>query len=341
MQNKLNQIEQNINNPQLWNNQEAAIDLMKQKAELQIYLNGYDHIMKKKADIDYMLELQDPFFQHELDLEMNNLLEISKEIYIMCAFSKPCDKNNAYIQIQAGAGGTESEDWAAMLLRMYVKFCEKEGYKTEIIDLCSGEQPGLINSATVFVQADKALFPYGWLKHEHGIHRLVRISPFDANQRRHTSFSSVWISPELNTDIQIDLKETDLEIRECRASGAGGQHVNKTNSAIQILHKPTGIITQSQQERSQHQNKEIALKLLKSKLYMFEMNKLEQENQKHIMNKTDVSWGHQIRSYVLHPDKRIKDTRTGYESFNTQKILDGDIKEFLLEAVEYDISKQI
>lgn len=338
MEQKLDTLEKETSSPNLWDDQTKAIETLKEKSELLFYITGYKNILKEKEDLDFMLS--DPSFENEIETTLNQLYEHSKEYYIMCAFSQPCDKLDCFIQIQAGAGGTESEDWAAMLMRMYVKFCENEGYKVEIIDLSAGEQPGLVSSVILSISADKALFPYGWLKHEHGIHRLVRISPFDSNQRRHTSFASVWISPKLNQSVNIEIKPADLEIRECRASGAGGQHVNKTNSAIQIIHKPSGLIAQSQQERSQHQNREIAMELLKSKLYMFEMEKLKAENQKHIMSKTDVSWGHQIRSYVLHPDKRIKDTRTGFEMFNTQKILDGDIKPFMLKAIEYDMDKK-
>lgn len=336
MMHRAAQIEEELSNDKLWEEQEKAVSLMKEKSELIFYINGYNTLKQKQEDIAFMID--NPDFADDISQAVESLLEESKKYYIMCAFAQPCDSLDCFIQIQAGAGGTESEDWASMLLRMYIKFCEQEGYKVELIDQSAGEQPGLINSALLMITADKGLFPYGWLKYEHGIHRLVRISPFDSNQRRHTSFASVWISPKLNQTVDIEIKESDLEIRECRASGAGGQHVNKTNSAIQILHKPSGIVTQSQQERSQHQNREIAMQLLKSKLYLYEMEKLKAANKKHMMQKTDVSWGHQIRSYVLHPDKRIKDTRTGFEMFNTQKVLDGDIKPFILHAIEAEIA---
>lgn len=306
---------------------------MQEKGQLQNFVADFNKILQFQTDIEFAQA--NPEFADDLPFLQQQFDTLTDQLYIMSAFNQQCDKLDCFLQIQAGAGGTESQDWAKMLLRMYTRFCEREGYECSLQDMSPGEGPGLIHSALLEVRGtDKAFMPYGWLKHEHGVHRLVRISPFDSSNRRHTSFASVWVSPKLNTQVNIDIKEGDLDIRECRASGAGGQHVNKTNSAIQILHKPSGIITQSQQERSQHQNRSIAMDLLKSKLYLYEQDKLQKENQKHIMGRTDVSWGNQIRSYTLHPDKRIKDTRTGYEAYNTQSILDGDIKQFLVESAK-------
>jgi len=239
-------------------------------------------------------------------------------------FSGEMDVNNAYLDIQAGSGGTEAQDWAEMLLRMYLRWGEARGFKTELIECSAGEVAG-IKSATVHFSGDYA---YGWLRTETGVHRLVRKSPFDSGNRRHTSFAAVFITPEVDDNIQIDINPADLRIDTYRASGAGGQHVNKTDSAIRITHLPTGIVVQCQNERSQHKNRDMAFKLLRAKMYEMEMNKRSAERQAQEDAKTDIAWGHQIRSYVL-DQSRIKDLRTGVETGNTQAVLDGDLDEFL------------
>jgi peptide chain release factor 2 len=239
-------------------------------------------------------------------------------------FSGEMDANNAYLDIQAGSGGTEAQDWAEMLLRMYLRWGEARGFKTELIECSAGEVAG-IKSATVHLAGDYA---YGWLRTETGVHRLVRKSPFDSGNRRHTSFAAVFITPEVDDNIQIDINPADLRIDTYRASGAGGQHVNKTDSAIRITHLPTGIVVQCQNERSQHKNRDMAFKLLRAKMYEMEMNKRSAERQAQEDAKTDIAWGHQIRSYVL-DQSRIKDLRTGVETGNTQAVLDGDLDEFL------------
>ena len=239
-------------------------------------------------------------------------------------FSGEMDANNAYLDIQAGSGGTEAQDWAEMLLRMYLRWGEARGFKTELIECSAGEVAG-IKSATVHFSGDYA---YGWLRTETGVHRLVRKSPFDSGNRRHTSFAAVFITPEVDDNIQIDINPADLRIDTYRASGAGGQHVNKTDSAIRITHLPTGIVVQCQNERSQHKNRDMAFKLLRAKMYEMEMNKRSAERQAQEDAKTDIAWGHQIRSYVL-DQSRIKDLRTGIETGNTQAVLDGDLDEFL------------
>jgi len=235
------------------------------------------------------------------------------------------DANDAIVSINAGAGGTEAQDWADMLLRMYLRFCEKKGYKTEFTDYQPGDEAGL-KGATFTVQGDYA---YGWLRAEMGIHRLVRISPFDSNAKRHTSFSSVFVFPELPDDIEVEINDKDLKIDTYRASGAGGQHINKTDSAIRITHIPTGTVVACQNERSQHKNKAVAMKQLKARLYELERRKKDEEAANIGGDKKEIGWGSQIRSYVLHPYRMVKDHRTGYEVGNTDAVLDGDLDGFI------------
>ncbi len=239
-------------------------------------------------------------------------------------FSGEMDANNAFLEIQAGSGGTEAQDWAEMLLRMYLRWAERRGFKTEIIELSPGEVAG-IKSATIKVEGPYA---YGWLRTETGVHRLVRKSPYDSGNRRHTSFAAVFVSPEVEDDVDIEINPADLRIDVYRASGAGGQHVNRTESAVRITHLPTGIVVQCQNDRSQHKNKATAMKQLKAKLYELEMQKKRAEQQKLEESKSDIGWGSQIRSYVL-DQSRIKDLRTGVETGNTQAVLDGDIDPFI------------
>jgi peptide chain release factor 2 len=239
-------------------------------------------------------------------------------------FDNPNDKNNAFIEIQAGSGGTEAQDWAEMLQRMYIKWCDNKKFKAEIVDTSVGDVAG-IKSCTIFVKGDYA---YGWLRTETGVHRLVRKSPFDSGNRRHTSFASVFVTAEIDDNIDVDLNPSDLRIDTYRSSGAGGQHVNTTDSAIRITHLPTGLVVQCQSDRSQHKNKAHAMKQIRAKLYQFEMEKRNEDKQKLESEKSDISWGNQIRSYVL-DDSRIKDLRTGVESSNTQAVLDGDLDKFI------------
>lgn len=239
-------------------------------------------------------------------------------------FSKPMDPNPAYVDIQAGAGGTEAQDWAEILLRMYLRWCDRKGFKTELVEASDGEVAG-IKSATIRVEGDYA---FGWLRTEIGVHRLVRKSPFDSDNRRHTSFAAVFVSPEVDDDIHIDLNPADIKMDVYRSSGAGGQHVNKTESAVRLTHAPSGIVVACQTERSQHANRDRAMKQLKAKLYEMELLKRNEEKQKLEDSKTDIGWGHQIRSYVL-DQSRIKDLRTGVERGDTQAVLDGDLDEYI------------
>ena len=239
------------------------------------------------------------------------------------------DINNAFIEIHAGAGGTESQDWAIMLQRMYLRWAEKNNFKLSLIQEARGEEAG-IKSTTIKIQNEYA---YGWLKKESGIHRLVRISPFDSNKRRHTSFASVWVYPEIDDKIEIEINDSDLRIDTYRASGAGGQHVNKTDSAVRITHLPSQIVAQCQSDRSQHKNKSIAMSILKSRLYELELRRRKEEENLINNNKKDIGWGNQIRSYILHPYKLIKDLRTDHETSNVNDVLDGNINSFLQKSL--------
>jgi peptide chain release factor 2 len=244
-------------------------------------------------------------------------------------FSGEMDANNAYLDIQAGSGGTEAQDWANMLLRMYLRWCEDKGFKTEIVEISEAEVAG-IKGATIFVQGEYA---FGWLRTEIGVHRLVRKSPFDSGNRRHTSFTAVFVSPEIDDDIEIEINPADVRTDTYRASGAGGQHVNKTDSAIRLTHEPSGIVVQCQTERSQHQNRDRAGKMLRAKLYEMEMQKRSAAAQVMEDSKSDIGWGSQIRSYVL-DDARVKDLRTGVQTSNTQAVLDGDLDQFIVASLK-------
>ena len=257
------------------------------------------------------------------------LLEIKKS-EINCFLSDENDSYDIYLEIHAGAGGTESQDWADMLRRMYIKWFDKKKFKYQIISEHKGEEAG-IKSSTIKVEGD---YLYGLMKSESGVHRLVRISPFDSGARRHTSFASIWVYPAVEDDINIKIDEKDLRIDTYRSSGAGGQHVNTTDSAVRITHLPTKIVVQCQNERSQHKNKETCFKLLKARLYEHELQKKEEEHQKELSNKTDIGWGHQIRSYVLQPYQLVKDLRNKMESTNPKSVLDGNIDEFIEEGIK-------
>ena len=260
----------------------------------------------------------------EVDAELERLVDLVAGLEFRRMFSGEADENNCYLDIQAGSGGTEAQDWANMLLRMYLRWSEKKGFKVEVVEVSEGEVAG-IKSATIHVQGEYA---YGWLRTETGVHRLVRKSPFDSGARRHTSFSSVFVAPEIDDNVDIEIDPSDLRIDTYRASGAGGQHVNRTDSAVRITHEPSGIVVQCQSQRSQHQNKDFAMKQLRAKLYEREMDARRAEAQALEDSKADIGWGSQIRSYVL-DSSRIKDLRTGVESSNTQAVLDGALDPFI------------
>lgn len=264
--------------------------------------------------------------------DLNNLEKTLDELEFQRMFSNPMDPNNCFIDIQAGSGGTEAQDWAEMLMRMYLRYCDKKGFTTEILEEQSGEVAGIKNT-TIKVTGDYA---FGYLRTETGVHRLVRNSPFDSNNKRHTSFSSVFIYPEIDDNIEIEINPADLRIDTYRASGAGGQHINKTDSAVRITHIPTNTVVQCQSDRSQHRNRDEAFKMLKAKLYEIEMRKKESEKQKLEDSKTDIGWGHQIRSYVF-DQSRIKDLRTGVEIGSIKNVMDGELDEFIAASLKQGV----
>lgn len=262
-------------------------------------------------------------------MQLEALKEEIDKLHVKSLLKEPEDQNSAFVEINSGAGGTEAQDWASMLLRMYTRFANKRGYQVEYLAESAGEEAG-IKSATIKIIGEKA---YGWLKTEAGVHRLVRISPFDANAKRHTSFASVWVYPEIDDSIDIQIEEKDLRIDTYRSSGAGGQHVNTTDSAVRVTHIPTGIVAQCQNGRSQHKNKEFAMKMLKSRLYEYELRKKKEAVNEKASVKKEIGWGSQIRSYVLHPYQLVKDLRTGVEKTNPSAVLDGEIDDFLEAAL--------
>ena len=312
----------------VWDKPEYAQALGKERAELEKVVHTLNNLDKTFADTRELIELADE--ENDASLLTEALLELDKatasleQLEFRRMFSGPMDANNAYLDIQSGSGGTEAQDWAEILLRMYLRWGDRRGFKTELMEASSGEVAG-IKSATVHFAGEYA---YGWLRTETGVHRLVRKSPFDSGNRRHTSFASVFVSPEVDDDIKIELDMSKVRVDTYRASGAGGQHVNKTDSAIRMTHEPTGIVVQCQSERSQHKNRDSAIKQLKAKLYEFEEQKKKASMQAIEDDKADIGWGSQIRSYVL-DQSRIKDLRTGIETSNPGAVLDGDLDRFM------------
>ncbi|MCG3171974.1 MAG: Peptide chain release factor RF2 [Myxococcota bacterium] len=326
---RLKEIEEIGSAPDFWNNQERAKSIQREKSALDAILEPYHKYRRVMEDAlalyDLGIEAGDESVEGEL---MALLAEIGKGIHDLefkRMLSGQEDPNNAIVSVNAGAGGTESCDWASMLLRMYLRYCELKGWKTELNEETPGETAG-IKSSTFTVTGPYA---YGHLKAEMGVHRLVRISPFDANKRRHTSFASVYVMPEISDDVEIDIAEKDLRVDTYRSSGAGGQHVNKTDSAIRITHIPTGVVVACQNERSQHQNRHTAMKMLRSRLYALELQKREEKIQNMAGEKKDIAWGSQIRSYVLQPYQMVKDLRTGVTTGNPQAVLDGELDQFI------------
>ena len=302
---------------------------MRERTSLDNGINGLRDMEGELAETIELIELgeleDDTEIVAEAEVQLAELSTRAGRLRMESMLSGEADGNNCYVEIHAGAGGTESQDWAEMLLRMYSRWSDQRKFKSELVEASAGEEAGL-KSATLHIRGGDA---YGWMKTESGVHRLVRISPFDSASRRHTSFASVWIYPEIDDDIEIEINDGDLRVDTYRASGAGGQHVNRTDSAVRITHEPTGIVVQCQAERSQHKNRAAAMKMLKARLYEAELQKRESEKQAIEDQKTDIGWGHQIRSYVLHPYQMVKDLRTGVERGDAQRVLDGDLDRFM------------
>ena len=310
---------------------------MRERQKLDTALSAVKAIQNELADAAGLIEMAEAEGDAAMVKDAENALialaKRAEQQRLQSMLSGEADANDSYLEIHAGAGGTESQDWAAMLFRMYTRWAERHGYKLQLIEESEGEATGL-KSATLMIKGENA---YGWLKTEAGVHRLVRISPFDANARRHTSFSSVTVYPVIDQTIEIDIPEKDVRIDVFRASGAGGQHVNKTESAVRITHLPTGIAVASQSERSQHQNRAICWDMLRSRLYEIELEKKKAETGAFVGEKSDIGWGHQIRSYVLQPYQLVKDLRTGVESRTPQDVLDGDLDPFMAAALAQEV----
>jgi len=312
-----------------WQNKSISQKIIKEKKLYEDLINSYENTSVSLTDLDELNNLateeKNQSIIKEVLESIIKLKKTAKQNETKCFLSNETDSLDCYVEIHAGAGGTESQDWAEMLRRMYLKWSDIKGFKSELISEHKGDEAG-IKSSTIKIEGD---YVFGWLKSESGIHRLVRISPFDSGARRHTSFASVWIYPIVDENIDIEIIEKDLRIDTYRSSGAGGQHVNTTDSAVRITHLPTKIVVQCQNERSQHKNKETCMNMLKARLYDFEMKKKEKDSQNLESSKSEIGWGHQIRSYVLHPYRMVKDNRTNFESSNPDKVLDGEIDDFL------------
>jgi len=325
---KLEEVLLELENPDVWSNPEHAQSLGKEKVGLEAVVGGLDQGSQALLDAAELLELatveEDEATVAEVEADLDQVEKTVAELEFRRMFSGEMDENNAFLDIQSGAGGTEAQDWAEMLLRMYLRWGEAKGFKTELIEVSDGDVAG-IKSATIRFEGSYA---FGWLRTETGVHRLVRKSPFDSGNRRHTSFASAFASPEIEDDIDIEIDPSDLRIDVYRASGAGGQHVNRTESAVRITHLPTNVVVQCQNDRSQHKNKATAMKQLKAKLYELEIQVRNAKAQSIEDLKSDIGWGSQIRSYVL-DQSRIKDLRTGVETGNTQAVLDGDLDQFI------------
>jgi len=325
---RLTEVVRELEEPEVWNDPERAQELGRERARLEEVVHTLNHMKRSLQDASELLEFAaEENDQVTLDAIEEDLVALEADISKLefrRMFSGEMDQACAFLDIQSGSGGTEAQDWAEMLLRMYLRWAERRGFKTELIEVSPGEVAG-IKSATIRVDGDYA---FGWLRTEIGVHRLVRKSPFDSGNRRHTSFAAVFVSPEIDDDIDIDINPADLRIDVYRASGAGGQHVNRTESAVRITHEPSGVVVQCQNDRSQHKNKATAMKQLKSKLYELEIQKRNVDQQALEESKSDIGWGSQIRSYVL-DQSRIKDLRTGVEVGNTQAVLDGDLDPFI------------
>ena len=319
--------------PDFWQDKAYSKKILKEKKLFENLVNSYESSLNKLNDLDDLNQLaiddNNLSIQNEIFENIKELRHQVKKNEINCFLSNESDTFDCYIEIHAGAGGTESQDWADMLRRMYLKWSDIKKFRSTLISEHKGDEAG-IKSSTIKIEGE---YVFGWLKKESGIHRLVRISPFDSGARRHTSFASIWVYPVVDENINIEILDKDLRIDTYRSSGAGGQHVNTTDSAVRITHIPTKIVVQCQNERSQHKNKETCMNMLKARLYDYEIKKKEKENQSTETSKSEIGWGHQIRSYVLQPYRLVKDNRTNFESTSPDKILDGEIDEFLEKSL--------
>ena len=336
---KIRAFDEKIVQENFWKDKLAAQKILKEKKFFENILDDFNYTVNELENLEQLLELaskeNDIAVIKDCEKKINLLLNQIKKTEVSCFLSGENDHSDAYLEIHAGAGGTESQDWAQMLRRMYSKWIEKKKCKFEIISEHKGDEAG-IKSSTLKVTGP---YMYGWLKSESGVHRLVRISPFDSGARRHTSFASVWVYPVVDDSIKIDIQEKDIRVDTYRSSGAGGQHVNTTDSAVRITHLPTNIVVQCQNERSQHKNKETCFNMLKARLYKYEIQKKDEASENLAKSKTDIGWGHQIRSYVLQPYQMVKDLRNNLENTDPESVLDGDIDEFL-EAALYQTKEK-
>ncbi|MXV36970.1 MULTISPECIES: peptide chain release factor 2 [unclassified Saccharibacter] len=335
---RLAELNHQSEDPDLWNNPEAAQKLMRERTMLANQIEGVQLIEERTRDTLDLVELaemeDDTAVVTEAIATLKELSEEAQKRETESLLSGEADGNDCYLEVNSGAGGTEAQDWALMMLRMYTRWAEKHGYKVTLMENSDGEQAG-IKSATILVSGPNA---YGWLKTEAGVHRLVRISPFDAAARRQTSFASIWVYPVVDDTIEVEVLDSDLRVDTFRASGAGGQHVNKTDSAIRITHIPTGIVVACQTDRSQHRNRATAMEMLRARLYEAELQKRENEAAANEAAKTDIGWGHQIRSYVLAPYQLVKDLRTNIEKTNPDAVLDGDLDAFMAASLAQRVS---
>jgi peptide chain release factor 2 len=335
---RLDELNARVEDQSLWNDPKAAQEVMRERRRLDEAIGATRRIEQELADTVELIDMAeaegDDAMVDDAVASLKELAERAEKDKVAALLAGEADANDTYIEVNAGAGGTESQDWAEMLQRMYTRWAERHGYKVELVDQHAGEQAG-IKSATLLVKGENA---YGYAKTESGVHRLVRISPYDSNARRHTSFSSVWVYPVVDDDIDVDVNETDLKIDTYRSSGAGGQHVNTTDSAVRITHLPTGIVVACQNQRSQHKNRAEAMNMLKARLYEAELQKREAEASAQHAAKTDIGWGHQIRSYVLQPYQLVKDLRTGVTSTAPSDVLDGALDPFMAAALSQRVT---
>lgn len=336
----MKELEARTAEPDFWNNREEAEKVLQQIKRKRTRLDPWKEVKERFEETKELWEMAlsegDETMENELSRTISELEETVDRLQMVEMFNGKYDQNDIFLTIHSGAGGTEACDWVSMLYRMYTRYCENNDYKTELIDILEAE--GGLKSVTVQISGEYA---YGYLHGETGIHRLVRISPFDSSKRRHTSFASVYTSPVIEEDIEVEVKPEDIRIDTYRAQGAGGQHVNKTDSAVRITHHNTGIVVQCQNERSQHKNKETAMKVLKSRLYEHYKEQQVEEQEKHSQDKNDIAWGHQIRSYVFHPYNMVKDHRTGQQTGNVQAVMDGEIEDFIQSYLKWRMTGEI